>query len=86
MPLGAVKVLLVGGRPGRGEAPSQVVAVRFTPEELAKLDARAEARHVTRSALIREAALAGASVSTLSQSAPARDTSFWGILMTALFL
>ncbi|WP_298634146.1 plasmid mobilization protein [uncultured Mobiluncus sp.] len=46
------------GRPGRGEAPSQVVAVRFTPEELAKLDARAAARHVTRSALIREAALA----------------------------
>lgn len=45
------------GRPGRGEAPSQVVAVRFTPEELAMLDARAEARHVTRSALIREAAL-----------------------------
>lgn len=46
------------GRPGRGEAPSQVVAVRFTPEELATLDARAEARHVTRSALIREAVLA----------------------------
>ena len=46
------------GRPGRGEAPSQVVAVRFTPEELATLDARAEARHMTRSALIREAALA----------------------------
>ncbi|PNL43172.1 ribbon-helix-helix protein, CopG family [Mobiluncus mulieris] len=35
-----------------------VVAVRFTPEELARLDARAEARHVTRSSLIREAALA----------------------------
>ena len=46
------------GRPGRGEAPSRVVAVRFTPEELAKLDARAKARHVTRSALIREAVLA----------------------------
>ncbi|NMX02080.1 ribbon-helix-helix protein, CopG family [Mobiluncus mulieris] len=46
------------GRPGRGEAPSRVVAVRFTPEELAKLDARAAARQVTRSALIREAALA----------------------------
>lgn len=46
------------GRPGRGEAPSQVVAVRFTPEELAMLDARAEARHVSRSALIREATLA----------------------------
>ncbi|MBB5845431.1 hypothetical protein F4555_000227 [Mobiluncus mulieris] len=34
------------------------MAVRFTPEELARLDARAEARQVTRSSLIREAALA----------------------------
>ncbi|MCU9987657.1 CopG family transcriptional regulator [Mobiluncus curtisii] len=46
------------GTSGLGEAPSLVVAVRFTPEELARLDARAEARHVTRSSLIREAALA----------------------------
>lgn len=53
-----MKELLAGGRDVLGEAPSQVVAVRFTPEELATLNARAEARHVTRSALIREAALA----------------------------
>ena len=46
------------GRPGRGDTPNQVVAVRFTPEELATLDARAEVRHVTRSTLIREAVLA----------------------------
>ena len=46
------------GRPGRGASPSQVVAVRFTPEELAKVDALAAERHLTRSELIRSAALA----------------------------
>ena len=46
------------GRPGRGAAPSQVVAVRFTPEEIKAIDARARKRNVTRSELIREAVLA----------------------------
>lgn len=46
------------GRPGRGARPSQVIAVRFTDEELAVLDERAERLHVTRSQLIREAVLA----------------------------
>lgn len=46
------------GRPGRGAQPSQVVAVRFTPEEIAELDARAHDQHLTRSAFIREKALA----------------------------
>lgn len=43
------------GRPGRGAAPSQVVAVRFTAEELASLDARAEEQGKSRSDIIREA-------------------------------
>lgn len=46
------------GRPGRGAAPSQVVAVRFTPEEIEVIDARAKKRNITRSDLIREAVLA----------------------------
>lgn len=46
------------GRPGRGAQPSQVVAVRFTPEEIEELDARAQDEHLTRSAFIREKALA----------------------------
>lgn len=45
------------GRPGRGAQPSQVVAVRFTPEEIAELDRRAQLRQMSRSELIREAAL-----------------------------
>lgn len=45
------------GRPGRGAQPSQVVAVRFTPEEIAELDRRARLREISRSELIREAAL-----------------------------
>ena len=43
------------GRPGRGAAPSQVVAVRLTAEELAAIDARAEREHKTRSEAMREA-------------------------------
>jgi hypothetical protein len=43
------------GRPGRGTAPSQVVAVRLTAEELAAIDARAEREHKTRSDAMREA-------------------------------
>lgn len=43
------------GRPGRGEGPSQVVALRLTSEELAALDARAKREHKTRSELIRDA-------------------------------
>lgn len=46
------------GRPGRAALPSQVVAVRFTAEEIALLDARAKDRHITRSELIREALFA----------------------------
>ncbi|MDK7272271.1 ribbon-helix-helix domain-containing protein [Actinotignum schaalii] len=46
------------GRPGRGAVPSQVVAVRFTPEEIRTIDARARELNVTRSELIREAVLA----------------------------
>ncbi|CAL8973785.1 ribbon-helix-helix protein, CopG family [Tessaracoccus rhinocerotis] len=46
------------GRPGRGAEPSQVIAVRLTPEELAELDAAAERDHVSRSEAIRRA-LAG---------------------------
>ncbi len=43
------------GRPGRGAAPMQVVAVRLTVDELAALDAIAEAGHVSRSEAIRQA-------------------------------
>lgn len=46
------------GRPGRGANPSQVVAVRFTAEELEQIDERVAMEHVTRSALIREKVLA----------------------------
>lgn len=45
------------GRPGRGAQPSQVVAVRLTPDELAKVDERAAAAHKTRSAHIRDVLL-----------------------------
>lgn len=53
-----VTALKKRGRPGRGAAPSQAIAVRFTAEELAQLDERAEAEHLTRSAFIREKVLA----------------------------
>ncbi|MFI5626028.1 CopG family transcriptional regulator [Nocardioides sp. NPDC051685] len=43
------------GRPGRGAEPMQVVAVRFTTEELAALDALAEREHLSRSEVIRRA-------------------------------
>jgi predicted transcriptional regulator len=43
------------GRPGRGAAPSEVIAVRLTAEELAALDAAAERSHATRSETIRAA-------------------------------
>ncbi|MDP9806892.1 hypothetical protein J2S70_001474 [Trueperella bonasi] len=46
------------GRPGRGATPSQVVAVRFTSEEIETIDARAKKLNITRSELIRNAALA----------------------------
>jgi hypothetical protein len=43
------------GRPGRGAAPMQVIAVRLTAEELEALDAAAERRGLSRSEAIREA-------------------------------
>ena len=43
------------GRPGRGAAPMQVVAVRLTDEELEALDAAAEKNHMSRSEAIRAA-------------------------------
>jgi hypothetical protein len=43
------------GRPGRGAAPSQIIAVRLTAEELALIDARAAKEHKTRSEAIRAA-------------------------------
>ena len=43
------------GRPGRGAAPMQVVAVRLTAEELEALDAAAERQGLSRSEAIREA-------------------------------
>lgn len=43
------------GRPGRGAQPSQVVAIRLTPEEIAAVDARAAHAHKTRSEFIRDA-------------------------------
>lgn len=48
----------VAGAPGEAPPPSQVVAVRFTPEEIKAIDARARELNVTRSELIREAVLA----------------------------
>lgn len=43
------------GRPGRGAEPSQVIAVRMTPEELALLDSLAELKGKSRSEVIRDA-------------------------------
>ena len=43
------------GRPGRGVAPTQIVAVRLTADELALIDARAEKENKTRSEAIRAA-------------------------------
>lgn len=43
------------GRPGRGAAPSQVVAIRLTLEELEAIDTRAAREHKTRSETIRDA-------------------------------
>ena len=43
------------GRPGRGAAPMQVVAVRLTADELAALDAAAAKSHMSRSEAIRAA-------------------------------
>lgn len=48
------------GRPGRGAEPSQVVALRLTAEELARVDARAAREGKTRSEIIREAIAASA--------------------------
>ncbi|MGI6616470.1 MAG: plasmid mobilization protein [Saccharofermentanales bacterium] len=41
------------GRPGRGAAPSQVIAVRLTPEELKQIDQKAAELNMTRSEYIR---------------------------------
>ncbi|XCB29725.1 CopG family transcriptional regulator [Arcanobacterium hippocoleae] len=46
------------GRPGRAAQPSRVVAVRFTDDELAYIDAKAARLDKTRSELLRESALA----------------------------
>lgn len=43
------------GRPGRGSAPMQVIAVRLTTEEIAALDAVAAGEHISRSEAIRRA-------------------------------
>lgn len=43
------------GRPGRGAQPSQVVALRLTPEELAAIDEKAVRENKSRSEAIREA-------------------------------
>ena len=43
------------GRPGRGAAPMQVVAVRLTTDELHALDAAAAKNHMSRSEAIRAA-------------------------------
>ena len=48
------------GRPGRGAEPSQVVALRLTTDELARIDARAAREGKTRSQVIREALAASA--------------------------
>lgn len=42
------------GRPGRGSEPSQVIAVRLTPEELKQLDRKAAEQNMTRSEFIRK--------------------------------
>src|SRR5690606_41458073 len=57
------------GRPGRGAEPTQVVALRLTPAEVAALDARAEREGKSRSEVIREALAASAACkSTLRHS------------------
>ena len=43
------------GRPPMGSGPAKVVPVRFDPELLAALGARAETEHATTSEIIREA-------------------------------
>jgi len=43
------------GRPGRGSAPAQVVAVRLAADELKALDDLATEKNVTRSEIIRQA-------------------------------
>ena len=43
------------GRPGRGAAASQVIALRLTEEEIEALDARVKEEGTTRSDVIREA-------------------------------
>lgn len=43
------------GRPGRGAEPTQVVAIRLTAEELAKVDERAAREQKSRSEVVREA-------------------------------
>lgn len=43
------------GRPGRGAAPSQVIPVRLTAEELAALEAKAGRENLNRSEAIRKA-------------------------------
>jgi hypothetical protein len=50
-----VEVLRKRGRPGRGAAPGQVIAVRLTEEEMASLASKAEAAHLNRSEAIRAA-------------------------------
>ncbi len=42
------------GRPGRGAKPSQVIAVRFTEDELTTLDQKAKTLKMTRSEYIRK--------------------------------
>lgn len=48
------------GRPGRGAAPSLVVGVRLTVEELAAIDALAQREGKTRSEVMRAALAAAA--------------------------
>ena len=52
--VGAVQVRR-RGRPGRGAEASQIVALRFTPAELAVLDERATREGKSRSEVIRSA-------------------------------
>lgn len=51
----AVTIKRGRGRPGRSAAPSQVVALRLTPEEIGLLDAHAEMEGKSRSEVIRDA-------------------------------
>ena len=48
------------GRPGRGAEPSQIVTLRLTATELARIDARAARENKSRSEVIREALAASA--------------------------